>query len=207
MQELDSINGKLGGHQITLKGIKSLLAGCSNKTSLTICEIGCGGGDNLNAISKFCNKNNIAANFIGIDLKTACTTFAKQQYPELNATWIANDYQLVEFNNKPDIIFTSLFCHHFTEVELVHMLQWLKKNAVLGFFINDLHRHLLAYYSIKWVTSLFSKSYLVKNDAPLSVARGFTKTEWLKIFEAAKINKFSINWRWAFRHLIVCKNE
>ena len=66
MQELDSINRKLGGHQITLKGIKSLLAGCSNKTSLTICEIGCGGGDNLNAISKFCNKNNIAANFIGI---------------------------------------------------------------------------------------------------------------------------------------------
>ena len=50
---------------------------------------------------------------------------------------------------------------------------------------------------------LFSKSYLVKNDAPLSVLRGFKKNEWKNIFEKAGIKNYSIKWKWAFRYLIV----
>jgi hypothetical protein len=109
--------------------------------------------------------------------------------------------------NKPAIIFSSLFCHHFNESELVKMLQWMKEYSNSGFFINDLQRHPLAYYSIKFLTSIFSKSYLVKNDAPLSVARGFKKNEWIALLAAAGILQYHIKWKWAFRYLIVCKNE
>jgi 2-polyprenyl-3-methyl-5-hydroxy-6-metoxy-1,4-benzoquinol methylase len=207
MEELNTINTWLGGHKITIAGIKHFIDGYSGKKQISICEIGCGGGDNLKAISNYCSKKNIPVNFTGIDIKPECIAFAKQQYPQLDTNWITSDYKLVMFGeDKPDIIFTSLFCHHFTEDELIYMLPWMKKNAVLGFFINDLHRHRLAYYSIKWFTSLFSKSYLVKNDATLSVARGFTKQEWKNIFKEACINNFTINWKWAFRHLIICKN-
>jgi hypothetical protein len=83
----------------------------------------------------------------------------------------------------------------------------MKTNARLGFFINDLHRHKVAYYSIKVLTAIFSNSYLVKHDAPLSVARGFTKDEWLQFFNIAGIGNFSIEWKWAFRWLIVFKIE
>ena len=207
MQELNIINTNLGGHAITINGIKKLSAGITDKKKITICEIGCGGGDNLKAIDSFCKKNNIAASYIGIDIKNECIAFARQQYPQLDASWIINDYRLSDIKEtKPDIIFSSLFCHHFTEVEIVSMLQWMKTNAAIGFFINDLHRHMLAYYSIKWITSIFSKSYLVKNDAPLSVARGFKKTEWENIFKTAGIKNYNITWKWAFRHLIIYKN-
>ena len=148
------------------------------------------------------------ANFMGIDIKPECIAFAKKQYPQLQATWITSDYKQASLAGiKPDIIFASLFCHHFTEDELIQMLHWMKENASLGFFINDLHRHPMAYYSIKWITTLFSVSYLVKNDAPLSVARGFKKEEWKKIFHHAGINHFTIQWKWAFRYLITCKND
>lgn len=207
MQELNIINTKLGGHTITINAVKKLSADITEGKKITICEIGCGGGDNLKAIDSFCKKNNIAATFIGIDIKTECIAFARQQYPQLDATWIINDYRLADIKGaKPDIIFTSLFCHHFSEAEIVYMLHWMKANAVIGFFINDLQRHTLAYYSIKWITSVFSKSYLVKNDAPLSVARGFKKTEWKDIFKTAGIKNYTIAWKWAFRHLIICKN-
>jgi hypothetical protein len=66
-----------------------------------------------------------------------------------------------------------------------------------------LQRHPLAYYSIKILTRLFSKSYLVKNDAPLSVLRGFHKKELVNILQAANIASFSIEWRNAFRWLVV----
>jgi len=208
MQELNTINKYLGGHSITIAGVKALTAGGTPGHPLSICEIGCGGGDNLKAIESYCRKKNIPAQFIGIDIKADCTAFAMQQYPALKASWITSDYSLVDFGTrKPDIIFSSLFCHHFTEAELSLMLQWMKANTTKGFFINDLHRHPLAYYSIKWVTSLFSRSYLVKNDGPLSVARGFKKREWVAIFKTAGICHFSISWKWAFRHLIVCKND
>lgn len=208
MKELNTINKYLGGHAITIAGVKALIAGNMLNKPICICEIGCGGGDNLRAIEFYCRKNNIPVTFVGIDIKADCTVFASQQYPNMDAVWIANDYRLADFGGqKPDIIFSSLFCHHFTDGELLTMLQWMKKNATTGFFINDLQRHPMAYYSIMLVTNLFSKSYQIKNDGPLSVARGFTKKEWYAILKSASINAFSIKWKWAFRYLVICKND
>ncbi len=208
MQELNVINTRLGGHTISIKGIQKLIRVSTKEKPLSICEIGCGGGDNLQAINNWCRDKKIEATFTGIDIKQECIDFAKQQYPLLDCSWIIQDYRNVSFEGrKPDIIFSSLFCHHFTEQQLVDMLQWMRQQSRQGFFINDLHRHWLAYYSIKLITRIFSQSYLVKNDAPLSVARGFTFAEWNNIFIAAGIKKYSIRWKWAFRHLIVYCHE
>ena len=76
-----------------------------------------------------------------------------------------------------------------------------------GFFYNDLQRHPVAYHLIKNLTKIFSKSYLVKNDAAVSVSRGFTKKEWEDIFLKAGIKNYRIKWKWAFRYLIICKND
>lgn len=204
MKELNSINTLLGGHAITLQGTDRFIS--EDDSELTICEIGCGGGDNLAAIAKKYREKNVRLLYTGIDLKTACTEFAAQQYPALHATWIAADYKKANLNgHQPDLVFSSLFCHHFTDEELVDMLQWMKQNSRLGFFINDLQRSAVAYYLIKWLTAAFSRSYLVKNDGCISVARSFRKKDWKHIFEKAGITNYSIRWKWAFRYLIVCK--
>jgi len=204
MQELNTINTYLGGHTISINGIKKILKKFRTDQPIVICEIGCGGGDNLKAVEEWSVRNNIQVRFIGVDLKATCIEFAQQQYPSLKANWIVSDYKAIQFNDdKPDIIFSSLFCHHFEDAELVSMLQWMRLNTRKGFFINDLHRHYLAYRSIKLITGIFSKSYLVKNDAPLSVARGFKKKEWQYLIKSAGITNCTIHWKWAFRHLIV----
>jgi hypothetical protein len=82
------------------------------------------------------------------------------------------------------------------------MLVWMNENASVGFFINDLHRHPLAYHFIKITSKFFSKSYLVKNDAPLSVLRGFKKIEWKQLLRKAGLENASVKWRWAFRYLV-----
>jgi 2-polyprenyl-3-methyl-5-hydroxy-6-metoxy-1,4-benzoquinol methylase len=202
MQELDFINTWLGGHAITLAGVKAL-AGDLKK--LTICEIGCGGGDNLAAIGRWAARTKTAISYIGIDINPACIAVARERLPGGNTRLITADYRDVQFDRGPDIIFSSLFCHHFTNEELVKQLQWMQQHSGVGFFINDLHRHAAAYYSIKWLTAAFSGSYLVKNDAPLSVLRGFVREEWIRLLASAGIENFSLRWKWAFRWLITAK--
>jgi hypothetical protein len=90
---------------------------------------------------------------------------------------------------------------------MIHILKWMKQNSRIGFFINDLHRHSLAYHSIRLLTRLFSKSYLVKNDAPISVTRGFKKNELENFLINAGIADYTIQWKWAFRWLVTSTNK
>ncbi|MEO6541451.1 MAG: class I SAM-dependent methyltransferase, partial [Ferruginibacter sp.] len=107
MKELNTINKWLGGHKITIEGLRSLISKHSGIKPICICEIGCGGGDNLKAISNYCTAKDIPVHFIGIDIKQECIDFAKQQYPDLHSTWITSDYQLADLEEyKPDIIFS-----------------------------------------------------------------------------------------------------
>jgi 2-polyprenyl-3-methyl-5-hydroxy-6-metoxy-1,4-benzoquinol methylase len=205
MAELNIINTFLGGHQITLSGFKKLLG---HKKDINICEIGCGGGDNLLAIYNWSIKKNIRLTQRGIDINPDCIAVAKKKFRNLPASFLVSDYRLADLkNDKPEIIFSSLFCHHFTDEEIISMLQWMRSNSTLGFFINDLHRHRFAYYSIRMITRLFSRSYLVKHDAPLSVLRGFTKKEWKVLLQRAGIISYQIEWRWAFRWLIIFQKK
>jgi ubiquinone/menaquinone biosynthesis C-methylase UbiE len=207
LNELDKVNTLLGGHSITLKGVQNLLP--ASISSVSIAEIGCGGGDNLKAINNWNRKNQIPIHYTGIDINKACTDFAERNCSGIeNVDFICSDFRDVDFkNSQPDIIFSSLFCHHFTDEQLIEMLVWLKKNSRLGFFINDLQRHPFAYHSIKILTKLFSKSYLVKNDGPVSVLRGFRKEEWEELLRKAGIGNYSIKWKWAFRYLVTVSNE
>lgn len=206
LRELNTVNTYLGGHAITIEGVKALLP-AEPKNEIHILEIGCGGGDNLKAIHKWLG-GKMRVRFTGVDINKACTDFASTNCSALNADFICSDYRFVSFREtKPDIIFNSLFCHHFSNQQLVEMLHWMKTNSSLGFFINDLQRNAVAYYSIMALTKAFSKSYLVKNDGPISVLRGFHKNEWKKLLEQAQIKNYAIQWRWAFRYLTLSHNE
>ncbi|MBL7698963.1 MAG: methyltransferase domain-containing protein [Chitinophagaceae bacterium] len=206
LRELDAVNTYLGGHAITVEGVKALLPGRSSE-KINILEIGCGGGDNLKAIEKSLGKRN-NFHYIGVDINKACTDFAARNCSGFDAEFICSDYRDVKFNSaKPHIIFNSLFCHHFTNNELVEMLGWMANNSTRGFFVNDLQRHPVAHYSIMGLTKMFSRSYLVKNDGPISVLRGFHRKEWEHLLLQAGINRYFIKWRWAFRYLVLVKHE
>lgn len=202
MKELNVVNTLLGGHNITRKGVAFFLDKIPSSKTLAIAEIGSGGGDNLSAVRSFLLKKNRQFSLTGVDIKAECIQYAQQHNPS-DIHWICSDYRTAQWpNGKPDIIFSSLFCHHFTDEQMTEQLKWLRANSNAGFFINDLHRHPLAYHSIRILTKLFSKSHLVINDAPLSVRRSFRKDDWVRLLDATGINNYRITWHWAFRYLI-----
>ena len=40
-----------------------------------------------------------------------------------------------------------------------------------------------------------------------SVLRGFKREEWKLLFQQSNINTYSLQWKWAFRWLIVAPNK
>lgn len=208
MKELDTINSLLGGHTINKKAIQQLLQHQQHgSASIHICEIGCGDGNNLRNILQWFNNKQIKVQLTGIDMNAYCIAYAQTKDENKGIDFICSNYAAVTFESKPDIIFSSLFCHHFTDEELTEQFIWMKANSSIGFFVNDLHRHTVAYHSIKLLSSLFSKSYLVKNDAPLSVQRGFKRNELKKLIQQAQLSHYKLHWKWAFRWLLIAMHE
>lgn len=206
MQELDVINKRLGGHRITLAGLKALVQRMPEGEMLEVVEIGCGGGDNLRVIKDWCTSQGRVVHLTGVDINRECILYAEGRTENAGIHFIHSDYRTAPLSSQPHVVCSSLFCHHFTDPELVHMLQWMKAHSRIGFFINDLHRHPLAFYSIKFLTTLFSRSRLVKHDAPLSVKRGFIRREWNALAKAAELTTYSCRWHWAFRWLVSYRN-
>lgn len=206
MMELNTINRFLGGHKTTVEGLRKIIKEKS-KNELNVLEIGSGGGDNLVALNRWAKSAGLPLFLTGLDINDHCTAFAKNRTTGQGFSFITTDYRTFKPTTKPDVIFSSLFCHHFSNEDLVTQLRWMRANSKIGFFINDLHRHPIAYGSIKLLTTIFSRSYLVKNDAPLSVRRAFKRTDWQDLLRAAGICNYKIEWQWAFRWLITSTHE
>ncbi len=200
LKELHVINSVLGGYQISLNALKKI--DFKNQT-YTLVDIGSGGGDTLKTIFKWAQKNKTELKLYGIDLKNTCVNYANQNEPNASLSFICDDYRNIHLHvNDVSIIHGSLFCHHLSSIQIIELIQFaIIHKAIL--IINDLERNRFAYYAIKYLTKVFSKSYLVKNDAPLSVLRGFKKNEWIEMIQLAGAKKYSVKNKWAFRHEVI----
>jgi 2-polyprenyl-3-methyl-5-hydroxy-6-metoxy-1,4-benzoquinol methylase len=206
LRELETINKFLGGNYVTINGIERLLCKKTSK-SFVIGDLGCGGGDILKLIYTWSIGKKITLDLIGIDANPHIIDFAKRNtknFPSLHfeAVDIFSDaFKAKQF----DIIIGTLFFHHFHEDQLVNFFKQAKNQVRIGLVINDIHRHWFAYHSIKILTKIFSKSAMVKFDAPLSVMRAFRKKELINILEKAEIKNYNIRWMWAFRWQVIIK--
>ena len=206
LDELEFINTTLGGYKVLTSALKMLYKEnkLSQKTSLA--DIGSGGGDTLRQIAKWFEKKNIKANLVGIDANDFMINYAQnksQSFPQISYEKL-NVFDIDAKNeNKYEWATMSLFCHHFTDAELISIFKNIYKLTSKGFIINDLHRNPIAYYSIYFLTRLFNGSYLVQHDAPLSVLRAFKKQELINLLKKAGIKKYRIKWQWAFRYQVI----
>ncbi|HEY3388118.1 MAG TPA: methyltransferase domain-containing protein [Prolixibacteraceae bacterium] len=203
LKELDFINRLLGGHNISLNGIKKLV---TDKNKLYhIVDLGCGSGDLMQVIADWAVKEGFKVRLTGVDMNPDVIDYMNyycKDYPEISG--VVSDYRnFLEMGISIDIIHSSLFCHHLKDDELVKLFGYIRIGTKTGFVINDLHRHWLAYYGVYLITRLLNGSALSKNDGPVSVKRAFKLNEIHSLLQKAGITNYSIGWKWAFRYLVI----
>lgn len=210
LDQLEVVNRWLGGNQLSIRGIRQILKNRPNtapKSPIKILDLGCGGGDGLRAIADWGRKNGIPLQLCGLDANAYTVEYARQRSTDYNEI----QYQQVNvldasFDPKGyDIILCALFLHHFDGSELDQLLNRLNQSGAY-LLINDLHRHWLAYYLFYLVCFVFQASDMTREDGLLSVRKGFRKTEWTTMLKRHNINNYKLQWKWAFRHLLIILN-
>ncbi len=207
LKELEFINKWLGGNQITIDAISQLCSKVPNR-EIIIADLGCGGGEMLRIIDAWGKRKNLQLKLVGFDANPNVIAFAKKNMadcPHIQFDAV-NIFSKEFLEREYDIVIGTLFFHHFSDDQLQSFFNQLRGKVKLGYIINDIHRHWLAFYSIKLLTKVFSRSSMVKYDAPLSVLRAFKRKELSDILIQAKAGEFKISWRWAFRWQVVVKS-
>jgi len=200
LDQLANINKWLGGNNTTLDSLKTILKTNPKDKMISIVDLGCGNGDMLRKVAHFGKKNGYKFDLLGIDANQATIDYAIQlsaNFPEI--TYKKEDVLSKEFaTHTYDIAMCTLFLHHFEDPIALDFIQTLLKNAKIGVVINDLHRHWLAYYLFKLLTSVIGNE-MTREDGLTSILKGFKRQELDRF--SKKINfKSTITWRWAFRY-------
>jgi SAM-dependent methyltransferase len=177
----------------------------------SVIDIGCGSGLFLLHLSQYFPDMSM----IGLDISPAAIAFAKAQRKQ----WFKKNSQLnVDFQlqssdsltlpaNSVDIIITTLVCHHLDDETLVTFLQQTLYTARLAVIINDLHRHIIAYWFYKIVSPLYTRNRLINHDGLLSIKRGFTRIELKRLLKKAGIHHYQISWGFPFRWTIILRKK
>ena len=105
-----------------------------------------------------------------------------------------------------DVVISSLFAHHLSDDALSHFFSWMDRRARASWLVSDLHRHAVPYAFVRaWVRGAGFGRF-VAHDAPISVARGFTRGELTATVRQAGIDPRRVDIRWClpFRYRVAC---
>ena len=194
LRELTVINKWLGGFSNSRRGVKTLLKRIPAAETVSVLDVGAGGCDLAAVISKLHPGIHITA----LDLNKRAGEYSRQQHPHISVVH-GSVLDMPFEQGSFDFVHASLFLHHFTEEELYSVLKAIYTVARCGIVINDLRRTMFSYFAMIVLTRLFSKSPMVKNDGPISVQRGFTRDELIRLCSAIPSATYTIRRTWAFR--------
>jgi len=169
-RELEIINRRLGG----IRAIERFLPAEPNLLMLDVAAGACDVSEGL--------LGRIAARMVVLDVNARGLKLARKSWP------VVGDALELPFREGTfDVVMASLFFHHLSDDNCVRVLanMWrISKRLVL---VNDLHRHPVAYFSIRALATAFSKSPMVQHDGPVSVLRAFRPHELLEVAKRARV--------------------
>lgn len=169
--------------------------------SLSVLDVGYGQGDMLRRIARWGQRRGVALRLEGVDLSPASKVVAEAATPG----WMGIRYRTGDvFDEAPgsvDVIVSSLFTHHLHNAEVVRFVRWMERTARVGWFVNDLHRHPVAYHGFKALAAVAGWHPMVRHDGAVSVTRAFTRRDWAQLLEEAGVAA-RVRWHVPFRYCV-----
>ena len=209
LRELRLVNRWLGGLPAALGEIQLLVRKLSKQGSsrrpIRIVDLGSGSADIPLALAAWAKQRGYRLQVLAVDLSSSVCRVAQhhtRRCPEVTILQGDVRHSFLK-EGSYDLVLCSAFLHHFSDQEISELLKNWVSGSTAGVVISDLHRNLLAYLGIRFLTGLLSRSRAIRHDGPLSVLKGFRRKELLSILERTGVRGARLKWRWAFRWVVV----
>ncbi|WP_066556399.1 methyltransferase domain-containing protein [Croceicoccus bisphenolivorans] len=168
----------------TLRFLKQATRGLSR---FSLLDVGFGHGDMLRSIARWAHRRAIACDLVGVDLNPLSAAVAREAsagQPEID--FRTGDYRLQP--ERFDFIISSQVGHHMTSDQLRAFLQFMESQALRGWLLSDLDRHVISYLGFPLLARLMRVHRIVREDGTLSIARSIRASEWPAILTDAGID-------------------
>ena len=202
LADIKKVNRWLGGDRVSIHGLKPFLEG-KQKTPLHVLDMGCGNGDFLRHLNRYCTRRHIPVTLTGWDRNQKSLECGQYLHGAGDIRFECRD--ILSFPPLPKgevVIVCNLFLHHFTDGQILEILKNWRDMGCRAVVVNDLHRNPLAYYLFHVFGFIFRLSRMARHDGLVSILRGFTRRD-LKRFNRELGREGSVRWMWAFRYLWV----
>ena len=197
MDDLASVSRVLLAHGPTIGFLQRATRSLPRGTAISILDVGCGEGDLLRRIRRWSDRRGLDARLTGVDLHPRSAGAARAKTPAAAAIdYVTGD--VFDHDGRADFVVSSLFAHHLTDGQAILFLRWMEQRAARGWFVNDLHRHRLAYHGFGLAAWLARWHWIVRQDGRTSVTRGFRADEWRDLLRRAGVEA-RVRWKPLFR--------
>ncbi|MEM9355729.1 MAG: methyltransferase domain-containing protein [Pseudomonadota bacterium] len=176
---------------------------------IRVLDIACGGGDVTVALWHLAAAANLPLSIVACDISQTAIDHAQQLSSERSADICFEKRDVLEDppQNAFDIVASSLFLHHLTEVQAVALLRSMANATSHLLLINDLLRTRRGYAAAWFACRLLTRSPVVRVDGPRSVAGAYTIPEINGLCGQVPLPNARISRRWPERFLLEWKRE
>jgi 2-polyprenyl-3-methyl-5-hydroxy-6-metoxy-1,4-benzoquinol methylase len=200
LADLAMVNSVTLARPPTIAFMRRVSRGMSAGAWLSVLDVGFGEGDMLRRVHRWGTRRGLRMNLSGVDLNPWSTAAAQAATPAaMGIQYMTGDL----FDLPPgetDVVISSLFTHHLTDAQIVQFLIWMEARARRGWFVNDLHRHPVAYHGFRLLSGAAGWHRFVRHDGPISVARSFRRRDWDALLRQAGLaGKATVRWHVPFR--------
>jgi len=186
LADLAKVNRATFSARPTLAFLKRALG---DRRRFKLLDVGFGQGDMLRAIARWAEGRGVVADLVGVDLNPNSEIMAREATDRaLPIRYLTGDYH-DRAGEGWDFVVSSLVAHHMTPPELDAFLRFMEREAAVGWMVNDLHRHWLAYHGFPWLARLAGWHRIVREDGQLSIARSFRRADWRGLLEKAGVDR------------------
>lgn len=199
-RELERVNHFLGGSAAVLRPLRRWIRQRGLREA-TVLDVGAGASDIPRRLVDWGRLHGCRLRCVALDLNDEALRVSREtlvDHPEV--TLVRADALRLPFPDRSfDFAIASMFFHHLGTGEAVQILQSFERLVRVGFVINDLHRHRVAYYSFWALSRLFSRNRLIRHDGPVSILRGFIPADFEQLKKLSGLGRLAIRRYFPYR--------
>jgi SAM-dependent methyltransferase len=195
LSDLVRINSNFGGHSTIRKMLAKVV---TNNDEFTLLDIGAASGDTARLLQKLYPRASVTSlDRNAVNLEAAPPS-----------KLMADAFKLPFLPGSFDYVLCSLFLHHFSDEQVVDLMQNFYNIARRALLVCDLERHIISYCFLPITNWFFGWQRITLHDGPISVRAAFRSDELLRLAKRAGIPDARVSvHRPAFRLSLMAKKN